>query len=262
MLVYLYKIYKGARMKSVVICIGVIIIGIYISPLYKSKINIGNIFGIILGLLLIGSSIYFEQIKALYSLPSGKIFIIIICILFAVFTIVFAITMAKIILSAKQKPKPSDTIIVLGCRVKGRTPSKALIKRCSAAAEYMKANPKATVILSGGQGADEDISEAQCMKSLMLSFGISEQRLILENKSTSTEENLLFSKKIIDKKGYSKNVVIATSEYHIYRAKLFAKKLGLNVSGVPAKSIPVLRVAYFTREVFGIWWLKLKETLS
>ena len=59
-----------------------------------------------------------------------------------------------------------------------------------------------------------------------------------------------------------KRIAIATSEYHIYRAKLIAKELGLLASAIPAKSIPVLRVSYFTREVFGVWYLKIRKTLG
>ena len=63
MLVYLYKIYKGEYMKSVVIIIGILIIAVYVSPLYKSKINLGNIFGITLGAFVIICSVFYEQIK-------------------------------------------------------------------------------------------------------------------------------------------------------------------------------------------------------
>lgn len=259
MLVYLYKIYKGEQMKTVAIIFGIIIIAIYISPLYKSKINLGNIFGIVLGIFVIICSVFFEQIKEFYTYPTGKILIILFSGLFIIFLTLFFITLYKIINAIKCNAKDEATVIVLGCRVKGSVPSKALAKRCRAAAEYMKANRKAVAILSGGQGDDEDISEAECMYGLMTSYGIEKERIIKEEKSTSTYENLLYSKQIIDTLDLSENIAVATSEYHILRAKTYAEKFGLNAASIPAKSIPVLRVPYFTREVFGIWALKIKE---
>lgn len=262
MLVYLYKIYKGEYVKSVVIIIGILIIAVYVSPLYKSKINLGNIFGIILGTFVIICSVFFEQIKKIYTYPAGKILIILFFGLFIIFLTLFFITLFKIINAIKCNAKNEITVIVLGCRVKGSVPSKALVKRCRAAAEYMKANKKTVAILSGGQGDDEDISEAECMYGLMTSYGIDKERLIKEEKSTSTYENMLYSKQIIDTLDLSENIAVATSEYHMLRAKMYAQKVGLNLYSLPAKSIPILRVPYFTREVFGIWYLKIKETLQ
>ena len=262
MLVYLYKIYKGEYVKSVVIIIGILIIAVYVSPLYKSKINLGNIFGITLGAFVIICSVFFEQIKKIYTYPTGKILIILFFGLFIIFLALFFITLFKIINAIKCNAKEETTVIVLGCRVKGSVPSKALVKRCRAAAEYMKANKKAVAILSGGQGYDEDISEAECMFRLMTSYGIDRDRLIKEEKSTSTFENMLYSKQIIDTLDISENIAVATSEYHLLRAKMYAQKVGLNPYSLPAKSIPILRVPYFTREVFGIWAMKIKEALQ
>lgn len=262
MIVYLYKIYKGEYMKSVVIIIGILIIAVYVSPLYKSKINLGNIFGIILGTFVIIYSVFFEQIKKIYTYPAGKILIILFFGLFIIFLTLFFITLFKIINAIKCNAKDETTVIVLGCRVKGSVPSKALVKRCRAAAEYMKENQKAVAILSGGQGDDEDISEAECMYGLMTSCGIDKKRLIKEEKSTSTYENMLYSKQIIATLDLSENIAVATSEYHLLRAKMYAQKVGLNPYSLPAKSIPILRVAYFTREVFGIWAMKIKEALQ
>ena len=262
MLVYLYKIYKGEYVKSVVIIIGILIIAVYVSPLYKSKINLGNIFGITLGAFVIICSVFFEQIKKIYTYPTGKILIILFFGLFIIFLALFFITLFKIINAIKRNAKDETTVIVLGCRVKGSVPSKALVKRCRAAAEYMKENKKAVAILSGGQGDDEDISEAECMYRLITSYGIDKERLVKEEKSTSTYENMLYTKQIIDTLDISENIAVATSEYHLLRAKMYAQKVGLSPYSLPAKSIPILRVPYFTREVFGIWYLKIKEALQ
>lgn len=261
MIVYLYKIHKGDLMKTVIILFGVLIILVYISPLYKSKVNLGNIFGIALGSFIIICSLVFEEIKVFYKCPVGKALIIIFLILFIIFFTLFFTTLFKIISAIKNNAEKETTIIVLGCRVKGKVPSKALTKRCQLAAEYMKINEKSIAILSGGQGSDEEISEAECMYNLMTEYGINTDRLIKEDNSTSTYENMAFSKKIIDKQGLSKNIAVATSEYHILRAKEYANMFDLKASSLPAKSIPILRVPYFTREIFAIWALKIKKAL-
>lgn len=249
-------------MKSLLFMVGTIIIIIYVSPLYKSKINIGNIFGIILGLCFILIGNFYKDIIRLSSITSIKITIIFLSIIITVFFFLFFYTLYKIIKASKNTATNEEVVIVLGCRVKGTIPSKALSKRCKSAYNHLSKNKNAIAILSGGQGADEDISEAQCMKNILVNLGVNEDKLILEEKSTSTEENIIFSKEIIDKLGLSNKVAIATSEYHLYRALEFAKGQGLNASSLSAKSIPILRVSYFTREVFGIWWQKINRYIS
>ena len=245
-------------MKAVVIGIGVGIIAIYFSPLVKSKINIGNIFGISLGVSIIAVSLFFDKIVYLFSFTLGKIIICFAAVIISIFFIAFFITLIKIISNSRLSANDEDIVIILGCRVKGTVPTKALYSRCLSASKYLKTNPNARAILSGGQGKDEQISEAECMYRILTSLGIDEGRLIKEEKSTSTYENLLYSKDLTQEK----RIAIATSEYHIYRAKLIAKELGLLASAIPAKSIPVLRVSYFTREVFGVWYLKIRKTLG
>ncbi|WP_454970230.1 YdcF family protein [Eubacterium sp.] len=249
-------------MKSALIIFAILIIGIYISPLYKSKINIGNIFGILLGMVLLLLATFQNEIELFYKTQIGKIIIIVISTIAIVFFILFFTTLFRIIKASKYSAKSESTVIVLGCRVKGSVPSKALVKRCLAAKDYMTKNKNAVAILSGGQGADEDISEAECMEQILTSNGIEKERLIKEEKSTSTYENMLFSKQIVDELKLSNNTAIATSEYHMLRAKMYAQAIGFVPSLLPAKSIPILRVAYFTREVFGIWYMKIKEALQ
>ena len=262
MLKYLYNFHKGDNMKSALIIFAVLIIGIYISPLYKSKINIGNIFGILLGTIMLLLATIQNEIELFYKTQIGKIIIIVISTIAIVFFILFFTTLFRIIKASKYSAKSENTVIVLGCRVKGSVPSKALVKRCLAAKDYMTKNKNAVAILSGGQGADEDISEAECMERILTSNGIEKERLIKEEKSTSTYENMLFSKQIVDELKLSNNTAIATSEYHMLRAKMYAQTVGFVPSSLPAKSIPILRVAYFTREVFGIWYMKIKEALQ
>ncbi|MGN0525072.1 YdcF family protein, partial [Eubacterium sp.] len=181
-------------MKAVVIGIGVGIIAIYFSPLVKSKINIGNIFGISLGVSIIAVSLFFDKIVYLFSFTLGRIIICFASVIISIFLITFFITLIKIISNSRLSATDEDIVIILGCRVKGTAPTKALYSRCLSASKFLKTNPNAKAILSGGQGKDEQISEAECMYRILTSLGIDEGRLIKEEKSTSTYENLLYSK--------------------------------------------------------------------
>ena len=97
------------------------------------------------------------------------------------------------------------------------------------------------------------------MYRILTEKGIDNTRLDIENASTSTEENRKFSSAVIDKNNLSNEIVICTSEYHIYRALMIAKKAGINATGLPAHSMRIFRIPTFTREVFGVWYLTLKN---
>ncbi|MCD8023215.1 MAG: YdcF family protein [Lachnospiraceae bacterium] len=132
-----------------------------------------------------------------------------------------------------------DYVIVLGAQVRGTSPSRALRRRLERAAAYAAENPDVILILSGGQGADEDISEAECMYGYLVDAGVSEERLIKEDQSTNTKENLEYSAQIIAEREGSleTGVGIVTNNFHIYRALLYARESGYPAAcGLPASS--------------------------
>lgn len=129
----------------------------------------------------------------------------------------------------------NEYAIVLGAKVKkGNIPSLSLQYRLEAALTYANENPHVKLVLSGGQGPDEDIEEAVVMQKFLLENGIAEDRLIVENKSTSTYENLLFSQELLPERVTS--VTIITSNYHLQRAKILAEKLDWDADVVAAKT--------------------------
>lgn len=151
---------------------------------------------------------------------------------------------------------PCRYIIVLGAKVNGTAPSLTLRERINAAYDYLSGNPEAIAVLSGGQGPDEGMTEAACMQRELLQMGIPASRLLLEEKSTSTMENLRFSLDILEAETGSRpgRVGIISSEYHMFRAIRFGRELGLDVVGVPAKTTWVpLRVNYYLREIVAVW---------
>lgn len=152
---------------------------------------------------------------------------------------------------------PCDYVIVLGAGVNGTVPSLILSERISRAEQYLRDNPDAVAVLSGGQGPGEQISEAQCMFNSLTAKGISPERLLMEDKSTSTRENLRFSMTLIEEKTGTRpaRAAIISNEFHLYRAGLFAREQGLQMIGVPAKTTWFsLRANYFLREIVAVWY--------
>lgn len=171
--------------------------------------------------------------------------------------LIFGITESIILDASRGEPEEQcEYIVVLGAKVNGTAPSVSLQDRIYAARDYLMDHPEAIAILSGGQGIDEGISEAECMYRELTALGVPENRLWLESKATSTWENLTFSLDIIEEKTGSRptKLGLLSSEYHLYRASLFAKDCGVDAVGIPAAtSWPTIRLNYFLREVAGVW---------
>ena len=152
--------------------------------------------------------------------------------------------------------RPDDnanvTVVVLGCLVHGSTPSRMLSDRINSAYEYLSVNEDAVCIASGGMGENEQISEAQCIKNELTALGISPERIIMEDKSTSTAENIEFSAKIINDMGLPTDIAVASDNFHQLRAQIYAQKAGLNAHSLGCKTVWYLSAGYWFREVAGV----------
>lgn len=181
----------------------------------------------------------------------------------------FLLVEGLIVSAMLQKPERGlDYIVVLGAQVKGNRPSLALSHRIQKAAEYLKKNPETKAILSGGKGTGEDISEARCMRQELEKLGIARERLIEENRSTSTQENIAYSYALLQadsrKEAEQKKIKtgIVTNNFHIYRSTAIArKKMDCQIQGIPAKSNKFLQMNYLIREFFGVVKDKLAGNL-
>ena len=171
--------------------------------------------------------------------------------------LVVAVTCGIVVNTALQEPAPGcEYVVVLGCKVNPTAPSLSLQERINAAYEYLAANPNTVAVVSGGQGADEPMSEAQCMFDELTKMGIEESRIWMEDKATSTWENLSFSLALIeDRTGVRPGSIgLISSEYHLFRAKLQADAFGVETVGIPATTKWVaLRINNYLREVAGVW---------
>lgn len=181
----------------------------------------------------------------------------VLCILLLLGSIAAAITASFIVRAAHPVALPAcDYVIVLGAGVRGTVPSLSLKERIQAAYDYLTANPDAVAVLSGGQGPGEEITEAACMYRELTQMGIDGSRLLTETVSYSTMENLTNSLQVLEAHSGIRpaRIAIVSSEYHLFRAGLFAKRLGLEAHGIPAKTtwFP-LRLNYYLREIVAVW---------
>lgn len=153
---------------------------------------------------------------------------------------------------AAEPKEGSDYIIILGAQVRGNRPSATLEYRLEKGYEYLLEHPETKAVLSGGQGPDEIMTEAAAMYVYLVNKGISNERLIIEDESHSTYENLINSFKLIDAEKENATISVVSNRFHILRAQIQAKKLGKEVGGVGAKSYVYLIPNYYFREFFAV----------
>ena len=219
----------------------------------------GYSFSVLVCLCLIGIIAFYEITRMLLKkYPRGmrilrKIFTV--CLVIGL--IVVGITEIFIIEASFGDPKEQvQYMVVLGAKVRNDGPSVSLWDRIHAAADYLEAHPGTIAIVSGGQGPDEPMTEASAMFEKLVELGIDPDRIWLEEKATSTWENLNYSLDLIEEKTGARpeKLGILSSEYHLFRAGLLAKECGVETVGVPAATSRLSqRINHFMREVAGVW---------
>ena len=155
------------------------------------------------------------------------------------------------IAAVRMRKHPNlEYIIVLGAHVEGTRLTKALLERTRRALQYMEENPETKAVLSGGKGDGESITEAQAMCNYLVEHGIDRERLILEEKSTSTTENLKFSLGMI---GLNHSVGIVTNNFHVFRGTAIGKKCGCReIYPIPSRYRSWRLLIYIPREILAI----------
>ena len=166
--------------------------------------------------------------------------------------VLFGVLFGMILHGQSVGPKEdADYLIVLGAGLRGERMSLVLRNRVDAAAEYLSENPGSKVVVSGGQGPDEPIPEAEAMRRGLVDLGIEETRIIMEDASTSTNENLMFSKQLIPD---GASVVIVTNKFHVFRACHLARECGYtSVSGLGADNVRWLNPTNYLRECMAVF---------
>jgi uncharacterized SAM-binding protein YcdF (DUF218 family) len=175
----------------------------------------------------------------------------------ALFILSFFIAEVLIIGSGSKKEADTpDYVVILGAGLWGDTPSLTLAQRLDSSLDLIKVVAGNTkIVVSGGQGPGETISEAEAMKKYLIDRGISEDRIIKEDKSTSTQENLIYTRKLLREIDSRENirVTIVTSNFHMYRSKVLARNAGFEeVQCWSAPITPYLIPTYYIREYMAV----------
>lgn len=193
--------------------------------------------------------------------PSLYMYYVTIILLFLYFTYIFMsyLIYAIIYHFVKIKYKP-DFIIVLGSGLIGEKVPPLLGSRLDKGMdEYMKYNKEPKIIVSGGQGPDELVSEASAMKKYLVNKGMKEEDVLMEDESRNTLQNMMFSKNIMDSIKSDHKSIFVTNNYHVFRASIYARLAGLKCEGVGSNTAKYYLPSAFLREYIGIlvmyrWW--------
>ena len=160
-----------------------------------------------------------------------------------------------------NRQKECHYLIILGAQVNGRRITDSLQRRLDCALSYLSRHPKTRVVVSGGQGEKEERTEADAMEEYLLCHGIEKHRIILEERSRTTRENLLYSMELIGDR--TEPVGIVSNNFHLYRACSYARQLGYtDPCPVKADCHPVLFMNYMVRECLAVWKMWMIKLLT
>lgn len=245
------RVWVAVRIVIALVCA----VGVVWSNLTR-YMNVGNIAGIILfggaGALALLWDGALGVLKRLWSHVGGRVLVLALAATVAAgasAAVFFSVNMARY---GSQRTQSADCVIVLGCQVVGETPSYMLADRLGAALSLLERSPQAMCIVSGGQGARENITEAEAMRRWLTRRGIDGSRIIMEDRSVSTRDNFRGCAEIIAARGIDGNIAVVTNEYHQYRAELYARQAGLSVSHESARTSVRLILNSWLREWVGL----------
>ncbi|MGI6622688.1 MAG: ElyC/SanA/YdcF family protein [Acetivibrionales bacterium] len=176
----------------------------------------------------------------------------------AIFCLLIFITIEALIITdpythGTDEAGEVDTVIVLGCGIwpDGR-PTLALAMRLDKAIEYYRENPHVKIVVSGGQGPNEPYPEAVAMRDYLIKRGIPEEKIINEENSTSTRENFEFSRKVMNiPDDKIEKIIFVTSDFHIFRARILARRFGFDAYAIAAPTPRVILLNSYLREFFA-----------
>lgn len=247
--------------------LGILFVALYL--LFNGKVmmqregrRLGNLLSLLLSFAVFG--IIGLLMKLAFSVyhPSFYMYYVTVVLLFLYFAYIFMsyLTYAVLYHFIKVKYIP-DFIIVLGSGLIGgdRVPPLLASRLDKGMDQYIKYGRSPKIIVSGGQGPDELVSEAAAMKKYLVEKGMNEKDVLTEDKSRNTLQNMLFSKKIMDTIKTDHKSIFVTNNYHVFRASIYARLSGLKCEGVGSNTARYYLPSAFLREYIGIlvmykWW--------
>ncbi|MCL2180189.1 MAG: YdcF family protein [Treponema sp.] len=225
----------------------------YFSALFNfiGYISAFNLIWIVIGTALILTGVFLKSLLTL-SAKMHIIFKMIFAPIIIIFALSFLIIESLVFFSARSSgSENADYLIILGAGLYRGGPSLTLLRRINTAVDYAVRNPGVKIITSGGTGQGQARSEAAIMSNVLQINGIGIDRILIEDKSTNTFENLKYSARLMN--DLNKKAVIVSSEFHLFRAKIIAKRLGYNNAGTLASRTPrLLLLHYYLREYLAV----------
>ena len=224
--------------------------------------HLGTVLPAIMGIPMLIIGIFKNHIFPWFQTPLGRWIKTMLIVIYASAVVFFCIMGALLSSSASKKAEYNkDVLIVLGCAVRGDRVSLTLKYRLDAALEYLSHSPDTHVIVTGGKGDGENLSEAQAMKDYLVSHGVDPSRITMEDKSTSTWENFKFSREIMDKDFQNASAAFVTTAFHVYRAGRVAIMNGIDADGYAAKDVWYSAPNNYMRESIAITLYKIQGLL-
>ncbi|HWR23471.1 MAG TPA: YdcF family protein [Feifaniaceae bacterium] len=240
-------------MRAVLFILGALGILDTILVSFLSTMNLGVALPAILGLPLVAFGVFLPRLQN--AGKAGHAVTIVLACGYLLLILLFAVTWVVIDREANKKVySGADAVIVLGAGLRGDTPTLVLRNRMDTAIAYLEEHPDAVAILSGGKGDNEHISEAEAMARYFEARGIPASRCIKEGASTSTEENFLYSNRIIKGRfGENAELAFVTTDFHIFRASRVAARQGIKAQGIAAPDVWYLSLNNHLRECAAVW---------
>ncbi len=243
--------------------------------IFREGKSVKNILGVILGIVFIVAAFVSRLTDIVYNNYSSEKMLYATTLLggFISYMVVYfdciflGACICSLMASFRKPHYDRDYIIILGCGLRKDGSLLPLLKgRVDSAISFVKKQRELTkknciFVPSGGQGNDEIIAEGDAMKNYLLQQGIEENNIMVENKSTTTLENMQFSKKLIDEKNPNAKVAFSTTRYHLFRSGMYATTAGLNAIGVGSKTKWYFWPNAFLREFVGVLVAKIKYHL-
>ncbi|MFA9560169.1 YdcF family protein [Evansella sp. AB-rgal1] len=216
-----------------------------------------GIFGRSIGVLFIVANLAILSIILFFTQRRNKFVTRILAGGYLLFLLSFFIVQGLILYEVERsKAAPLeniDVVVILGAGLQGDRLSQTLESRLEKGVEYLLENEDVPVIVSGGQGPGETITEAEAMGRYLLEYGIREERIYYESRATTTYENITYSEEIMVELGFHEpTVLVVTSDYHALRAKMIANKVGIHSYSSSGESPLFVRINYLIREYFGV----------
>lgn len=238
--------------RAVILLAGAVGLVWFLIPLGWGVWNVGNALGAaVCAVLVAGALLYGRIIRTARQSRAFRACFTAVSVLLGAGA-VWAAAMTVCMVSVQASPPLDTTAVVLGSMVQGSVPSADLWERIRAAETYLKANPNAKCIASGGTGSGESVSEASAIRDALVADGVGPERILLEDTSRSTKENLRNSRLVAQRAGLADRFAVVTDDYHEFRACLIARSLGAEAYAVPGRTPWYILSACWAREVLAL----------